>query len=252
MINWKERSKAAGIHLSAGLVVAVVTAFAVFGLWYPDPYWELSGGKELFLILLSVDVALGPLSTFAVFDLRKTWPVMRRDLAVIVSIQLVALGYGLWTLAVARPVHLVFEINQFRVVHAVEIPRELASKAPPGIPAKPWTGPTLIAVRPFANAQEKFEATLADVQGLPPAARPDFWQDYAAAKFQVLLAAKPAAELEQRFPRQASDIRQAIERAGRQPGQVLYLPVVGRKVFWTALVDGKSAEVIALLPIDSF
>ena len=41
-------------------------------------------------------------------------------IAVVALIQLVALGYGLWTVFIARPVHLVFEIDRFRVVHAIE------------------------------------------------------------------------------------------------------------------------------------
>ena len=121
MINWKERLGAAGIHLGISLAIAALAALLVFGLWYPYPYREISGGRELFLLVVSVDVILGPLITLAVFNRAKPWMELRRDLAVVALIQLAALGYGLWTVSVARPVHLVFEIDRFRVVHAIDV-----------------------------------------------------------------------------------------------------------------------------------
>jgi hypothetical protein len=44
---------------------------------------------------------------------------------------------------VARLVHLVFEFNHFRVVHAVDVPSELLPKALSDVNALPLIGPTL-------------------------------------------------------------------------------------------------------------
>jgi hypothetical protein len=81
--------------------------------------------RTQFLIVVTVDVILGPLITLAVFNRAKPWTELRRDLVIVALIQLSALGYGLWTVFVARPVHLVFEYDRFRVVHAVEVPPEM-------------------------------------------------------------------------------------------------------------------------------
>jgi len=62
-----------------------------------------------------VDVILGPLITLTVFNRSKPRSELVRDLTVVGLIQLAALGYGLWTVFVARPVHLVFEYDRFRV-----------------------------------------------------------------------------------------------------------------------------------------
>jgi hypothetical protein len=67
----------------------------VFLVWYPNPYREISGGRELFLILVTVDVILGPLITLSIFNPVKAWKVLRRDLAIVGLIQLAALGYGM-------------------------------------------------------------------------------------------------------------------------------------------------------------
>jgi hypothetical protein len=252
MQNWKARSKAAGIHLAISLGVAAIAAALVFGIWYPYPYREISGGRELFLLLVTVDVLLGPLITFAVFNRTKPVAELRRDLAIVGLIQLAALGYGLWTVCVARPVHLVFEIDRFRVVHAIEVPSDLMDQVPSGIDALPLTGPTLLSVRSFRNSQEQSNATLAALQGIPIGARPDLWQSYAAGKAEILREAKPVASLKTRFAGRASEIDSLLAREGRQTDKTVYLPLVGRKTFWTVLLDADTADVIAFLPLDSF
>lgn len=249
---WKDRFKASGIHLGLSLVIALLSAALVFGLWYPYPYREISGGRELFLIVVSVDVILGPLITLAVFNRVKPWPILRRDLAVVVLVQLGALCYGVWTVAVARPVHLVFENDRFSVVHAIDIAPELLAKVPAGIDATPLLGPSLLSLRPFRDAGEQVDATLAALSGLPLGARPDLWQPYGAAKAQVLRAAKPVTLLKTRFPAQAATIAAAIASTGRPADTLLYLPMAGRKSFWTVLLDATTAEVLAFVPLDSF
>ncbi|HET6828855.1 MAG TPA: pilus assembly protein, partial [Ramlibacter sp.] len=76
---------------------------------------------------------------------------------------------------------------------------------------------------------------------------------YEAARGRVLAAAKPVAALHARFPQQAAQIDEALARAGTSASKgVLYLPLVGRKSFWTAFLDPTTAAVIAYLPLDSF
>ncbi|NTV87211.1 MAG: pilus assembly protein, partial [Burkholderiaceae bacterium] len=122
MTDWKIRARAAAVHLCISLLVAGVAAGLVFGLWYPYPYREISGGRELFLLVVAVDVVLGPLVTFVVFNRTKPRKELVRDLALVGLMQLAGLAYGLWTVHEARPVHLVFEIDRFRAVHAVDVP----------------------------------------------------------------------------------------------------------------------------------
>lgn len=252
MIHWRERLRAAGIHFCASLAIALLAGLLVFWLWYPYPYREISGGRELFLIVIAVDVVLGPLITLAIFNRAKPWTELRRDLAIVVLIQLAGLGYGLWTVAVARPVHLVFEIDRFRVVHAVDVPEDLMDKVPADVQAMPWAGPTLLAVRPFRNAQEGADATMVALQGIALGARPDLWQPYESARQRVLQASKPVTALKARFPASAGAIDEAARASGRPADALVYLPMVGRKFFWTVLLDPVTAQPVAYLPLDSF
>ncbi|MDP3272070.1 TfpX/TfpZ family type IV pilin accessory protein [Limnobacter sp.] len=252
---WKSRFSAAGIHLTLSLAVAAVAAWLVFSLWYPYPYREISGGRELFLIVVVVDVIMGPLLTLTVFNRSKPVRELRRDLAIISCLQLAALAYGLWTVSVARPVHLAFEIDRFRVVHAIDIPKDEIRMAPEGLQSLPWTGPTVLSVRDFKSEDEKLTSTLAALRGLPLSSRPFLWQRYEEAKPQILGTAKPLDVLKTRFPAQAGLIDAALKSAtgSSVPSRpVAYVPMAGRDKFWTVLLDANTTEVIAFVPIDSF
>lgn len=249
---WKPRLRAAAVHLTLSALVAVVTGLLVFAFWYPYPYREISGGRELFQLVVSVDVVLGPLLTFAVFNLAKPRAELKRDLAMIVVLQLAGLSYGLWTVHQARPVHTVFEYDRFRVVHQADIPPEFSARVPAGMEFAPFGGPTLLALRPFRDEKEKMDLTLAALQGVELSARPELWQPYEAGRAAILAAAKPVTALKQRFPQQSAAIDAALAAAGRDSTGAAYLPLIARKDAWTVLLDARTAEVIGYLPLDSF
>jgi hypothetical protein len=119
------------------------------------------------------------------------------------------------------------------------------------VDALPLTGPTLLAVRRFRDANENLEATLAALQGVSLSARPDLWETYSQATPRVLLAAKPVAALKSRFPASEAKIDQLIVAAGGNPETAVYLPLVERKIVWTVFLD-PGASVLGMLPLDSF
>jgi len=249
------RLLAASIHLGLSLVIAALAAWLVFAVWYPYPYREISGGRDLFLIVVAVDVVMGPLLTLTVFNIAKPAKELRRDLTIIGILQVAALAYGLWTVAVARPVHLVFEIDRFRVVHAIDIPEEELKQAPQGLGRLPLTGPTPLSLREFSDNKEKIDTTMAALQGVVLGARPALWQTYAQGIPQVRARMRPLTELKTRFPARTAEIDAALRSASRredQAGETAYVPMVGRQTFWTVLLDTRTAEVIAFVPIDSF
>lgn len=250
----KSRFLAAGIHLGVSLAVAFMAAALVFEVWYPYPYREISGGRELFLLLVAVDVVMGPLLTLAIFDRRKSNKVLRRDLTVIGLLQMAALAYGLWTMMLARPVHLVFELDRFRVVHAVDVQPGSLVQAPAEFQRLPLAGPTRLSLREFKDSKESFDATMAAVQGLTLSAQPQLWQSYQKAQAQVVRVSRPLAELKSRFPGRVADIDAALKaQLPSHPTEVIgYVPMIGRQTFWTAFIDTKTAEVIGFVPIDSF
>ena len=247
----QSRLSASAIHLSISLCIAALAALLVFGWWYPYPYRDLSGGRELFALVVAVDVVLGTLITLVIFNATKTRRHLMMDFTVIGLLQVAALAYGLWTVFVARPVHLIFEYHRMAVVHAVDIEPEMLAKAPPGLQQLPLRGPTLLSLRPL-QGNEAIESVMLATGGIPQAAQPHLWQPYEAARDQILQESRPAAQLQERFPSHADAISRAVARTGRPLHALRTLPLLSRKSAWTVLIDAQSAQPVGFVALDSF
>ena len=66
------RVRAFLIHLSASALLAVMALAVVFGLWYPAPLHAAVGVSAIVLLLVGVDVVIGPLLTCPVVSASET------------------------------------------------------------------------------------------------------------------------------------------------------------------------------------
>lgn len=245
------RLRAAGIHLGLSALIAALAAALVFGLWYPTPFREISGGRELFFIVVAVDVVLGPLITFAVFDRRKPWRELRRDLAIVGIIQIAGLLYGLHTVYVARPAVMVLEVDRLRVLTAVDLPAAALAKAPPEFRELPWHGTHVLAARRATDA-ERLESIEMAMAGVDIGQRPEFWLPASATKAALLQSAKPLSELRKRHVARSAELQKYIEATGRSDERLKFLPLFARRTDWVALLDAGSGELVGYAPFDGF
>jgi len=253
-LNLQTRLKAASIHLGASATVAALTALLVFGLWFPYPYRELAGGRELFLLILGVDVVCGPLLTLVVFDPRKHRQELVRDISLVALIQVAALAYGLHTVVQARPVLLAFEADRFRVVTVAEIDPSKLEQAPKGLRTLGFTGPRVIGVQIPKPTDSDFMSNLdTAMAGLEVTFRPAFWRAYDEQRATVRQKAKPLSMLKQTHPEQTAVIAKAVAETGLAEGRLRYLPLQSRRsANWVALVDHETANVVGFAPVDGF
>lgn len=244
--------RAAGIHLLVSVGVAIVAAFLVFGLWYPFPYRELAGGRELFILVISVDVVCGPLLTLVLFNPAKPRPELWRDLGLVVLIQLLALGYGLSTVWQARPLYLVMEVDRFKVIAAPDLRDASLAELPAALQPNWHSGPVTVAIREPKDSQEQQAVLFESLNGgRDYAERPEFYLVYEGAAAQkTLRRTKPLAVFLKKHPeqQQAAD-RLAFEK-GADMAQWLYLPVMGRQD-WVAVLD-QHAQIQGFLRGDGF
>lgn len=245
-------AKASAIHLLAGLVVAGLVTALVFWLWFPGAYLHISGGIGILMLLVGVDAVCGPLLTFVIYDQRKNRHELFCDLSLVLVIQVAALIYGLTALFAARPVHLVFEYNRLAVVSAADVDKSTLIQAPANMQMLPVTGPTLLSLRPFKDANEEYDSTMAALSGVPQAAQPALWQSWSAAHTDILRESRSVTELKKRFGAQAALIDRSIAVTDRPVEGLRYLPLLARKKGWTVLIDVETTVPVGFLPLDSF
>ena len=242
-LDLPRRARAAGIHLLLSAAVAAIAAAVVFGVWFPGIYRQVAGGRDLFILVTSVDIVLGPLLTFAVFNLKKGWPHLRRDLAVIGVIQLAALVYGLITVYGARPVAMVFESDRFRVVTVAQVEMQELPQARPEYRKLPLTGPWLLGVRTPERGDEANEALFKGLRGIDRAQRPLFWQPYADSSAEALGRARPLAALLAKYPDLAGGVKSRLQALKVDEASAKFLPLMGRGGDWVAILDSAGQPV---------
>jgi hypothetical protein len=168
-------------------------------------------------------------------------------------VQMGMLVYGVHTVAVARPVHLVFETDRFHIVTAAEIEPADLSAAPEGLRQLPWTGPTLISLRAPRSSEEFVKSLDLSLAGQEPALRPGWWQDYALALPKVLQNAKPLSALDKVPPGKKLELDKAVNAAGVPASELLWLPLThARAMDWIVLLDKKTGQPRAYAHIDGF
>jgi hypothetical protein len=103
--------KAALIHLTLSVLVVGLLFLTILYIWYPKPFFEISGVIEPLKLLIMVDVIIGPLLTFVVYKQGKK--SLKLDLSIIVLLQIAALFYGVYTIYKGRPSLIVMNNGQF-------------------------------------------------------------------------------------------------------------------------------------------
>ena len=243
-------------HLVLSVVVAALCGFAVFGLWYPFPYNEISGGRDLFFLVVAVDVVCGPLLTAVLFNPAKLKSELWRDLGLVALIQLGALGYGFYTVWLARPIFLVMEVDRFKVISALDIQDLLMKEAfnglSPAVKPRWWSGPAVVAIREPVDEKERQMVMFESLQGgADYAARPNFYLPYLgdAAK-KSLTRARPLSVFLEKHPSQKDAAAAMAAVKNVAISQWMYVPVVGRND-WIAILNNQGG-IEGFLPGDGF
>lgn len=112
------KAKALAAHISISIVLVAIALSLMLLRWFPEPLFTTDGGGTGLKLLLLVDLVLGPLLTFVVFNPTKARRLMVLDLTVIALLQLGAYGAGLWSIHSVRVQAVAFYEGQFQAVTA--------------------------------------------------------------------------------------------------------------------------------------
>ena len=115
------RLKLFSLHLlSSATVLTLILGGLYFG-WYRWPGWYLTDVTRVVLVMICVDVVLGPTLTLTIASQKKSRRELARDIGIIVAVQLCALTYGSVSLWNGRPLYYAFSQNILQLVQAYDI-----------------------------------------------------------------------------------------------------------------------------------
>lgn len=245
------RHKAAGLHLAISAVIAATVILVMLAIWYPGPLFTAMGGHTLVMILVGVDVVLGPMITLIVFNPSKPKHLMRFDLAVIGLVQLAALVYGVHVVHQVRPQYMVFTVDRFDLVSTADLTPEVLAKAPPAYREIHWGGPVTVAARQPTSGDRQMEIIMSASQGGRDLQHyPEFYVPYEQFARYALARAHPIAKMRRAHPEAAAEIDRAIAATGRPEAEVGYLPLKAKAHDYSVLVDGKTGAVLGFAKVN--
>lgn len=228
-------------HLVISLAIALLSLYLVFYIWYTAPLDKAVGVGEIILIMLGIDVTLGPLLTLVLAKEGKKG--LKFDLIVIGIVQLLALGYGLYSVDKGRPVAIAFDINRFELVQ-----KHMIIGDDKKVPLKQYAKSQgrfipVVAVRPAENENELAKRMENELElGIMASADPGLYEAL-DKNFEIIArSSKPIADLSK-----FNDKAFAEKVMAQYPQADMFLPLAGSAATLTVLVDGKTQSFVAVV-----
>ena len=240
------RWRAAAIHLLISAAIAAGVLALMLGLWYGPTLFQAMGGTGLALIVVGVDVVLGPALTLVVFRSGKRG--LKFDLAAIAVFQLVALAYGCYVVSLARPAYIVFVKDQFQVATVSELdPALLAQAKYPEFRSPWWSGPVWVYGVWPTDFREQQELMFSGLMGVDLQHFPKYYAPYEQGRQQILARALPLSGVQKADPEAARVVDAWVASAGADAQRLRYLRLRGRNAWVAVLIDRDTARPVKLL-----
>jgi hypothetical protein len=120
-LDMRFRLKAFSLHLlTSAAVLALILGSLYFG-WYRWPGWYLTDVTRVIIVMVCVDVVLGPTLTLIIANKNKPRRELARDIGIIALVQVCALAYGSVSLWNGRPMYYAFSESILQLVQAYDI-----------------------------------------------------------------------------------------------------------------------------------
>ncbi len=250
--RFKVAAKAATMHFTLSVLVALIAAGLVFGLWFPGAYRDMAGGTELFLLIVIVDIVCGPLLTLVLYNPAKSKRELFLDLGLVALVQMAALLYGLWTLWDVRPLYVPHEYDRFKVVSLNDLRGADTGMLPQALQTGFFKGPQVVGLRQPKDGDERNKVLFAALSGgADYGERPDFYIPFEGeAMAKTLARSKAVKDFVLRYPDQKAAVEKIAADSKQSVDQMRYLPIRSRNN-WIAVLT-PAGQIAGFVPGDGF
>jgi hypothetical protein len=243
----KFRLRAFGLHLLCSFGALCLILGALHLGWYHGAGWHLTEAIHVILIMVGVDVVIGPLITLIIANDRKPRRELARDIAIIVAVQLTALGYGTMTLWNGRPLYYAFSVNCLQVIQASDIDpaaARLAHEKKLALAPHWYSLPRWIWA-PFPDDKKEADKIFQDLMqgGYDIVGYPQYYKTWAEAAPEIRAHLSKVNE-DKFFPSKAQALlAKRMQSAGLPTDQANTIALTGRGSTLLAVLDPKTLEL---------
>ena len=228
-------------HLIISISLALLVIGLVFFIWYPSPLATAVGVTHIFLMLLVIDVILGPLLGLLVYKEGKK--TLKFDLSVIILIQIAALCYGIFSIEQGRPAWLAYSVDRFELVRKNELVDTNIQQVQPQFQKPSWLQPQYVAVKVSDNVNQRNDDLFAEVMGgISLAQRPERYVDLNQVK-SLIQQRSQDLELLKNF----NDPNRVEKVLAKYPMATAFAPLKANAVDMTVLINKEQGEVVKIV-----
>lgn len=230
-------------HLTISACIAFIVVGLVFFVWYPAPLAQAVGVTHIFLMLLAIDVIIGPFLGLLVYKEGKK--TLKMDLSIIILIQLSALSYGVYSIAQGRPVWIAYNVDRFELVRKNEIIQDNLAKALAQFQHASWFKPQFVGIKFAKDANTRSDDLFAEaLGGISIAQKPERYVDFAQAKPQIKQRAQSLVLLNQ-----FNDTASVRTILAKYPQATAFVPLKANAVDMTVLINKEKGEVVKIVDL---
>lgn len=238
------RFQATGLHLIASITIILVIFSWVKWIWYPQALFFAASGFDLMKILIVVDLILGPLIMFIIFNPKKK--SLKFDVSAVLICQLLFLAYGLWSLYTVRPAYIAFVDSEFALVRANDLESEDLKKARHvEFQQLPLFGPLFVGTERPSDKAEQDALMFASLENVGIESFPQYYVPFERIQGKLPALSKPLEELEidKERLKNLEAIRSTLQKSIKT---VLFCPVKLKGPYLYAAVDASNGAVLGI------
>ena len=230
-------------HFFLSFLLALLVIGLVFFIWYPAPFAKAVGVTHIFLMMLAIDVIVGPV--LGLFVYKEGKKSLKFDLTVIIAIQISALLYGVYSIEQGRPAWLAYNVDRFELVRKNEIVDQNINQAKPQFQQVSWFKPQYVAVNFAKDIQQRNDDLFAEVMGgISLAQRPERYVDLNQVK-SLIQQRSQDLELLKNF----NDSDQVVKVLAEYPSATAFAPLKANAVDMTVLINKENGEVVKIVDL---
>jgi len=250
-VSMKFRFKAFALHLLASSAALSTILGGLYLGWYRWPGWVLTDVVRVVMVMVCVDVVLGPSLTFIIARSSKPRRVLTRDIAIIVAVQLCALGYGTVSLWNGRPMYYTFSVNVLQLVQAYDIDNEeaaLGRQQNPGLAPHWYSLPRWVWAPLPADAAVSDKIVRSTITGGDDVtSMPRYFKPWSEGLNDLRANLKKVDKVAYFAPKEKKTLAERMRAAGLATDEMNAMPLTGRGHPLLAVIDPATATIKAIL-----
>lgn len=228
-------------HLFFSLILATIVILLVYGVWYPSPIASAVGVNHIFLMLLTIDVVIGPILGFFVYKVEKI--TLKFDLGVIIFIQLIALIYGMFNIFQGRPSWIVYAVDRFEIVRNNEIILDKIGQVNEQFRNASVLSPQFVGMEFAKDSKTRNDDMFAELSGVSIAQRPERYVPLEQVKPQIQQRSQNFELLNQFNNKDEVNLI-----LSKYPQATSWVPLKANAVDMVVLLD-KNADVVKIVDL---